>query len=100
MSCYDLSSGALKCKRVGHAVLRGDLATLTCLAASGRSCGGLFVGDTAGKVSLVQNVPGLPARQLTPADFRVVHKAHKDWITQARHYQISALGPHAPQHPR
>jgi len=81
VSCYDLSSGALKCKRVGHAVLRGDLATLTCLAASGRSCGGLFVGDTAGKVSLMQNVPGLPARQLTPADFRVVHKAHKDWIT-------------------
>ena len=59
VSCYDLSSGVLKCKLAGHAVLRGDLATLTCLAASGRSSGGLFVGDTAGKVSLMQNMPGL-----------------------------------------
>ena len=73
-----------KCKLTGHALMRADLATLTCLSPSGSERGGLYVGDTAGRVSLLRSMPGLPTRQLAAADFESVHKAHRDWVTQVR----------------
>lgn len=86
MSFFDLSRGTAKCELAGRAIICGALGTPSCLSPVGSETGGLFWGDTAGAVSLLSLVPGLPAKQLTHegsgTDFHIMHKEHTDWVTQ------------------